>query len=156
MAGSRLRKKNLIPDGEQVVVKVTDPKIVTGKFGRQLQVTLRVVEGDYRGTTFKEWLSFRTDDDTKEEYISYGSSLYNMLAIGDPEIDDVLDDEDLSDKGYEAWLAGTAAKLSDEVIRARVLVHEPKNNPDKKRNKLDPGSIGVYEDMANVGDDLQD
>jgi len=156
MPGSRLRKRDLIPEDEPIVANLTDPKIVTGKFGRQLQVTIRVIEGEYRGTTFKEWLSFRTDDDTKEEYISYGSSLYNVLKIVDPDIDETLDDEDLTDKAYESWLHGTAAKLGDEVIRARVLVHTANNDPSKKRNKLDPGSIGVYEDMSNVGDELSD
>src|SRR3712207_8899876 len=48
---------------------LSDPKIVHGQFGRQVEVMVRVLDGDYKGTTFKEWFSFGVDKDTKEEFV---------------------------------------------------------------------------------------
>jgi len=142
----RLRKRELIPEDELISAKLIEPKIVTGKFGRQVQATIGVVDGEYRGATFKEWFSFRKDSDTEEEYISYGSALYNILKIGDPTIDNTLADEELSDREYEKWLKDTVKSLDEVRIIARVMVHTPKGDNPKQRNKLDPGSIGPYED----------
>jgi hypothetical protein len=142
----RLRKRELLPDDTAITAKLIDAKIVTGKYGRQMQATVRIVDGEYRGAQFKEWFSFRTDSDTNEEFISYGSALYNLLKIADPDIDDSLDDEELSDREYEKWLQSTVKSLDGAKIMARVAVHTPKNDASKKRNKLDPGSIGPYQD----------
>jgi len=60
-------------------------------------------ENEYKGTTFKSWFSFGKDKDTGEEYIAYGAPLYQLLSLVAPNLDDVLEDENLSDKELPRW-----------------------------------------------------
>jgi hypothetical protein len=102
---SRLRKQQIIPEDTHIRATLTDPKIVHGNFGRQVQLVTNVTEGgennEYKGTTFRCWFSFGKDKETAEEYVAYGGPLYQLLSKVAPNLDEVLEDEDLSNADYE-------------------------------------------------------
>jgi hypothetical protein len=152
--GNRLRRREIIPPDENITATINDPKIVHGKFGRQVEAKIVVTEGEYRSASFKDWFSFALDKDTNEEYIPYGADLYQLLAIAEPGLDEVLDDDNLTEKQYQTFLKKAVAKLEGQKIIARVDVKAPKNDPDKKRNYLQPGSFGPYRDPEEGFDDL--
>ena len=151
---SRLRKRELIPEDTPIIGVLKAPKLDFGRFGRQVQVDVLVTSGEYKGTEFRDWFSFSKDQDGGEEYILTGSSLHTALRMADPKTDEVLEDDDLSDRKYEQWLKATVKKLDDFEIMGRVGIKVPKNNPDKKRNMLQPGSFGPIldpeEDFADI------
>jgi hypothetical protein len=153
--GSKLRRRELIPEDETITALLSEPKLVHGQFGRQLQVDVQVVDGEYRGTTFRTWFGFSKDKESGEEFISYGGPLYQIFAMVEPEIDEILDDENLTEKKYEQFCKKTANKLDEVKIMARVGVKAPKNNPEKKSNVLQPGTVGLYRDPDKDFDDLQ-
>jgi hypothetical protein len=152
--GSKLRRRELIPQDTPVVADVTSTKLVHDRFGRQLQAEFLVAEGDYRGTTFRTWLSFGKDNETDEEYIPYGGALYAMLAVAEPKIDEILDDEDLSEKKYEQFVKKAANKLVNTRIMGRVGIKSGRDNPEKKTQILQPGSIGPYRDSEEDFDEI--
>ncbi len=150
----KLRRRELIPEDTSVVATINEPKLVHGQFGRQLQAQVRVVEGEYKGTEFRTWFSFGKDKEDGEEFIPYGGTLYSALAMVAPNIDEVLDDEKLSEKKYQAFVKKAANDLDGLKVHARVGVKVPKNNPDKKSNTLQPGSFGPVEDPEEEFEDL--
>jgi hypothetical protein len=156
---SRLRRREIIPEDTAVIAVISAPKLVFGKFGRQVETTVRVVDGTYRGTEFKNWFAFGRDKDTEEEFISYGGPLYQLLIMVAPNLDAVLEDEDLTDRAYEKFLKESVAKLEGLKIVARVGVKVPKDNPEKKRNTLESGTFGLHKDLdkefeaIDMGDD---
>ena len=152
----RLRRRELIPEDEQVIAVIKEPKIVHGKFGRQVETKILVTGGDYRGTEFRDWFSFGLDKEDGEEFIPYGGPLYSLLAMVEPDIDEVLDDENLAEKKYQQFLKATVKKLDGFEITSRVGVRAPKNNPEKKRNALDPGTFGPYQDPEEGLDEMPD
>jgi hypothetical protein len=143
---SRLRKRQIIPEDTAIRATLTDPKIVHGQFGRQVEVMVNVTEGgednEYRGTTFKTWFSFGKDQETKEEYIAYGGPLYQLFSLVAPNLDEVLEDEDLSDREYEKFIKKTVKELDELDIIARVGVRVSKKDESKKNNFLQPGTFG--------------
>jgi hypothetical protein len=147
---SRLRKQQIIPEDTPIKGILTDPKIVHGKFGRQVELVTKVTEGgednQYKGTTFKCWFSFGQDKETKEEYIAYGEPLYQLLSMVASNVEAVLEDEDLSNADYEKFLKKAVRELDDFEILARVGVKE-KN--DKKSNFLQYGTFGPYDEEAD-------
>lgn len=118
----KLRRRELIPEDTLVVATINEPKLVHGQFGRQLQAQVRVVEGDYRGTEFRTWFSFGKDKEDGEEFIPYGGALYQVLSIMAPNIDEVLDDENLTEKKYQQFVKKTANALDGVKIMGRVGV----------------------------------
>ncbi len=150
----KLRRRELIPEDTSVVATINEPKLVHGQFGRQIQAQIRVVEGEYKGTEFRTWFSFGKDKEDGEEFIPYGGALYSVLAMVAPNIDEVLDDENLSEKKYQAFVKKAANDLDDIKIQARVGIKVPKNNPDKKSNMLQPGSFGPVQDPEEGFEDL--
>src|SRR5829696_8861293 len=143
---SRLRRRELIPEDTQVAAMIEGPKIVHGQFGRQVAAGIHVIDGDYKGVKFPDWFSFGKDAETEEEYIPYGAGLYSLLAMKAPEIDQVLDDDGLTEAAYQKWLKKVVASLDGTKIVGRVGIKSPKNAPDKKRNYLQPGTFGLHED----------
>jgi hypothetical protein len=147
---SRLRKRQIIPKETSIRATLTDPKIVHGRFGRQVEAMVNVTRGgddnEYRGTTFKTWFSFGKDQETGEEYISYGGPLYQMLSLVEPDLDKILEDEDLSDREYEKHIKKAVKALDDLDILAKTGVKFGKENPERKSNILLPGTIGPYLD----------
>ena len=150
-AMSRLRRRELVPEDTQVTAVIEGPKAVYGKFGRQVEAKVRIVDGDYKGVTFKDWFSFGKDNETEEEFIPYGSALYSLLAMAAPEIDEVLDDEKLTERQYQGWIKQAVAGLENKKVVARVGIKSPKNTPDKKRNFLQPGTLGPHEEQDFAG-----
>jgi len=150
----KLRRRELIPEDTSVVATINEPKLVHGQFGRQIQAQTRVVEGEYKGTEFRTWFSFGKDKEDGEEFIPYGGALYTALAMVAPNIDEVLDDENLSEKKYQAFVKKAANDLDGIKIQARVGIKVPKNNPDKKSNTLQPGSFGPVQDPEEGFEDL--
>jgi len=149
-----LRSRELIPEDENIRGVLKSPKLDFGQYGRQVQVQVLVTHGEYKGTEFRDWFSFAKDSDGGEEYILAGSALHTALRIVDPKTDEVLDDDDLSDKKYEQWLKATVKKLDDTEIMGRVGIKVPKNNPEKKRNLLQPGSFGPVLDPEEGFDEI--
>jgi hypothetical protein len=147
---SRLRKRQIIPENTHIRATLTDPKIVYGQFGRQVEAVTNVTEGgednEYKGTTFKSWFSFGKDNETKEEYIAYGGPLYQALSMVAPNLDAVLEDEDLSDREYEKFIKKAVKELDDLDIVARVGVKTSKKDETKKNNFLQSGTFGPYRD----------
>ncbi len=133
---SRLRKRIVIPEDTTIRATLTDPKLVHGRYGRQVEAIVNVTEGgdhnEYRGTTFKTWLSFGKDKDTGEEYISYGGTLYQVLSMVAPNLEEVLEDDNLSQKDYEKFLKRTVKALDELDILTRVGVRVNKEDPNKK------------------------
>jgi hypothetical protein len=150
---SRLRRNELIPEDTGIHGVFSEPKIVHGRFGRQVEVQVRVLDGDYKNATFKDWFNFGSDKDTNEEYIRYGSPLYTALSMVADDLDTVLDDDDLSDREYEKLLKTSVKKLDGTEVVGRVGVKVGKNDPDKKRNFLQPGSFGPYVDIDKTIDE---
>jgi hypothetical protein len=157
---SRLRKRQIIPEDTAIRATFTEPKVVHGNFGRQVEVIVNVTEGgeenEYKGTTFKTWFSFGRDKDTKEEYIAYGGPLYQLLSLVAPNLDEVLEDDDLSDRDYEKFIKKAIKKLHELDILARIGVKVNKNDEKKRNNFLQPGTFGPYQDPDALGDDLPD
>ena len=151
---SRLRKRQIIPEDTHIRAMLTDPKIVHGQFGRQVELMVNVAEGgennEYRGTTFKTWFSFGKDNETKEEYIAYGGPLYQLLGMVAPNLDEVLEDEDLSNADYEKFLKKTVRELDDLEIVARVGVKTAKSDESKKSNFLIPGTFGPEDEFEEL------
>src|SRR5215213_6470684 len=157
---SRLRKRQIIPEDTHIRAMLTDPKLVHGQFGRQVELVVNVAEGgednEYKGTTFKTWFSFGKDNETKEEYISYGGPLYQLLSMVAPNLDEVLEDEDLSNSDYEKFIKKTVKGLDEFDIVARVGVRTKKGDENKppeqaKRNNfLAPGTFEPEEDFADI------
>lgn len=152
--GGRLRRRELIPEDTPIVAIINDPKIVHGQFGRQVQGQVRVIEGEYKGTEFREWFSFSKDKETGQEYVPYGAPVHDALSMVEPNLDEVLDDDNLTDQKYEQFIKQAVNKLDDFTIQARVGVKSPKSNPEKKRNTLQPGSFGPYLDPEEGFEDL--
>jgi hypothetical protein len=160
---SRLRKRLIIPEDTQIRANLTDPKIVHGNFGRQAEAQVNVThavddEGnDYKGTTFKAWFSFGQDKDTKEEYIAYGGPLYQLLLMTRQNLDEVLEDENLSNANYEKFLKKAIRDLDDMEIMARVGVKTSKKDESKKNNFLQSGTFGPYVDPDEaLNEDVKD
>jgi hypothetical protein len=153
---SRLRRNELVSEDTGIHAVLSDPKIVHGQFGRQVEAMVRVLDGDYKGTTFKEWFSFGVDKDSKEEFVRYGSPLYTALTMVTDNLDEVLDEEDLTDREYEKFLKSSVKKLNGVEVMGRVGIRQSKKNPEKKRNFLQPGMFGPYQDPDALGDDLPD
>jgi hypothetical protein len=151
---SRLRKRQIIPEDTFIRALITDPKMAHGKFGRQVEAALKVTEGgennEYKGTTFKTWFNFGQDKDTKEEYIAYGGPLYQFLSLVAPNLDEVLEDEDLSNADYEKFLKKTVRELDDLEIVARVGVKTAKSDESKKSNFLIPGTFGPEDEFEEL------
>jgi hypothetical protein len=146
----RLRRRDLIPEDEQIQAKITAAKLVMGNYGRQVELQPLVESGEYKGVQLRDWANFGKDEDG-EEYVAYGSTLHSLLVLGDPELDEKLDDPELSDREYERILKNAVKNLVGTKILARVGVKAPKNAPDKKRNYLQAGTIGLYvEDEEEV------
>jgi hypothetical protein len=151
---SRLRRKELIPEDEPVVVQLMTPKLGMGKYGRQVEVQPRVVEGAYKGTQFKDWFSFGKDKDTEEEYVPYGGPLHSVLLLVTDDVDEVLEDEELTDRKYEQFIKKAVKDLDGLKLLARIGVKAPKDKPENKRNYLVPGTIGPYVDPDQGFNDL--
>jgi hypothetical protein len=147
---SRLRKRQIIPEDTHIRATLTDPKLVHGQYGRQVELVVNVTEGgednEYKGTTFKTWLSFGKDKETGEEYIAYGGPLYQMLSLVAPNLDDVLEDEDLSEREYEKFIKKSVKELDDFELISRVGVRVNKKDETKKNNFLMPGTFGPHRD----------
>lgn len=153
---SRLRKKQIIPEDTHIRATLTDPKIVHGQFGRQVELMTNVTEGgennEYKGTTFKTWFSFGKDKETGEEYIAYGAPLYQLLSLVAPNLDEVLEDEDLSNSDYEKFIKKSVKALDEMDVTARTGVKTKKGDENKppqeaKRNNfLQSGTFGPYRD----------
>jgi len=148
---NKLRRRELITEDTQVTATISDAKIVHGQFGRQVELKVNVDAGEFKGTSFKDWASFAVDKEDGEEYIPYGGSLYQVLALAEPNIDEVLDDDNLTEKKYQQFLKKAVKDLEGMEIIARVGVKAPKSKPDKKRNCLQPGSFGPA-DAADLDD----
>src|SRR4051812_7004280 len=155
---SRLRKKQIIPEDTQIRATLTDTKLVHGNYGRQVEVMTNVTEGgednEYRGTTFKTWFSFGRDNETKEEYVAYGAPLYQLLSLVAPNLDEVLEDDGLSNSEYEKFVKKSVKEIDDLDIRAKVGVKVSEKDPSKKRNFLLSGTFGPYKDPDEDFEDL--
>ena len=147
---SRLRKRQIIPEDTHIRATLTDPKLVHGQFGRQVEAMTNVTEGgennEYKGTTFKTWFSFGKDNETKEEYISYGGPLYQLLSMVASNLDDVLEDEDLSEREYEKFVKKSVKDLDELDVVARVGVKVSRKDESKKSNFFQLGTFGPYRD----------
>jgi len=67
--GSRLRRRELIPEDTPIVGETKQVKLVTGQFGRQVETKVLVTQGEYKGTEFKDWLSFGKDEADGEDRV---------------------------------------------------------------------------------------
>jgi hypothetical protein len=137
------RKRTVIPEGTTVQARVDRAEIVRGNFGRQVEVDATVTEGEYRGTALRDWFGFSTDQKTGQEYISYGGRLFLCLQMVEPNLDDkLLDAED--DREIEQIIQQAVKKLEGTEFLSSLLVKKP-DDPDKKRNALDAGTMGLAE-----------
>jgi hypothetical protein len=150
----KLRRRELIPEDETITAILKDPKIVHGQFGRQVESGVLVTKGEYKGTEFKDWFSFGKDDSNGEEFIPYGGAFYRVLSMVEPDLDNVLDDENITETKYQKFIKNAVKELDGFEITARVGIKAPKKNPDKKRNYLQPGGFGPYENAEAGFDEI--
>ena len=123
-----IRRRELIPEGEAVVVKIMGAKQTTGQYGSQLELDLKVLMGPYAGQRFKDWSKLAVDEETGQPYIA----------------DDT--------KGWEVVLAayGGNEKLAEkfkepEELVGKVVVGQTCiRGKATKRNGLLFGSIRAY------------
>jgi hypothetical protein len=74
-------KKSSGPDilaGEKLRFSILDAEEVTGEHGPQVQFSLRVLDGAYRGEEIREWAKIGEDEDSGEQYIAEGGKLFNI------------------------------------------------------------------------------
>jgi hypothetical protein len=152
--GSKLRRRELIPEDTPVTATINDPKIVHGQYGRQVEAKILVTNGEYKGTEFRTWFSFGKDKEDGEEYIPYGGPLYQALAMVEPNLDEVLDDDNLTEKKYQAFIKKAVTSLDSLEIMGRIGVKTPKNKPENKSNILQPGTFGPVQDPDEVFEEL--
>jgi hypothetical protein len=154
----RLRRRKIIPEDTHIRATLDDGKLVQGNFGRQVEGMVKVTKAvddegnDYKGTSFKVWFSFSKDDDG-EEFISYGSPLYQLLLMVRPNLEKVLDDENLSNSEYEKFLKKAVRDVDDLDIVARVGVKTNKKDETKQSNVLQSGTFGAYRDLDEALDE---
>src|SRR5215212_5834230 len=109
-------------------------------------------ENEYKGTIFKVWFSFGKDKDTGEEYIAYGGPLYQLLSLVAPNLDEVLEDEDLPNSDYEKFIKKSVKAVDEMDLSARTGIKVKKgdeNKPvqeQKRNNLLQSGTFGPYQD----------
>jgi hypothetical protein len=140
------RKREVLPEDTTVPARFTSAALVRGQFGRQVKVDAVVTEGEHRGTQLHDWFSFSTDKKTNEEYISYGGRLFNLLLLSEPDLDDkLLSAED--DREIDKIIATAVRNLEGVEFLSRLTVKNP-DDPDKKRNAFDAGSMGPVEEPA--------
>jgi|SRR5215213_10731997 len=158
----RLRRRKIIPEDTHIRATLDEGKIVQGNFGRQVEGIVNVKQAtddegnDYKGTSFKAWFSFSKDDDGTE-FISYGSPLYQLLLMVRPNLEEVLDDPDLSNSEYEKFLKKAVRDIDDLDIVARVGVKTNKKDETKKNNVLQSGTFGPYvAPDAELDEDVKD
>jgi hypothetical protein len=120
----------------------------------QVEAQVRVLDGEYKGATFKTWFSFAKNRETGEEYIPYGGPLYQALSLVNDNVDAVLDDDDLSESGYEKFIKKSVKALDELEISARVGVKESKKHPGRKSNFLQSGSFGPYIDPGEALEEM--
>jgi len=63
-----------------------------------------------------------------------------------PNLDDVLEDEDLSEREYEKFIKKSVKELDDFEVISRVGVKVNKKDETKKNNFLMSGTFGPYKD----------
>jgi hypothetical protein len=151
----KLRRRELIPEDTPITATLTDVKLVHGQFGRQVQADVLVTAGEYKGTKFRNWFSFGKDDGDGEEFIPYGGPLYQALAMVAPNIDEVLDDENLTDRKYQQFVKRATKALEDFEIMGRVGIKVNKKDESKKNNILQPGSFGPARDPEEGFEDIE-
>ena len=161
---SRLRRRDLIPDDTPIMGIFKDTKIVRGNWGRQLQADVLVTKGEYKGTQFPVWFSFGKDDSDGEEYIPYMGPLFQAFAMVEPDLENIVDDDNLSDREYEKFIKNATKKLDGFEFRGRAGIKEPKDkegnpkldkNGQPKRNQiLQPGSFGPAEDPDKIAEQI--
>jgi hypothetical protein len=138
----KLRRRELIPEDEQITAILKDVKTVHGQFGRQVQAEVLVTKGDYKGTQFRNWFSFAKDDSDGEEFIPYGGPLYQLFAMVAPDIDDLLNDDNMNERKYQAFVKRATKELEGFEIVGRVGIKVNKKDESKKNNFLQPGMFG--------------
>jgi hypothetical protein len=150
----KLRRRELIPEDTPITATLTDVKLVHGQFGRQVQADVLVTAGEYKGTKFRNWFSFGKDDGDGEEFIPYGRDLYQAFAMVEPDIDAVLDDENLTERKYQQFVKKATKALDDFEIQGRVGIKVNKKDESKKNNVLQSGSFGPAQDPEADFDDI--
>jgi hypothetical protein len=160
----KLRRRELIPEDTPITAIIKDPKIVHGNWGRQVQTDVLVTKGEHKGTQFRQWFPFGKDESDGEEFIPYGGPLYQAFAMVEPNLDEILDDENLTEKKYQQFVKSAVKKLDGFEITARAGIRAPKDsdgNPKKDKNgnpkrnqNLQPGSFGPHMDSEEDFDEL--
>ena len=122
----KVRRKQLIPEGTPIDVLIADAQEVMGQFGPQYELDLDVINGEFKGYPFKDWLKLHRDEETGETYIKEGGKCWEVLAAvfgetGAEEFEDV-------------------SELVGEKLTARASLR----GKAKKNNGLEFGSIGPY------------
>jgi hypothetical protein len=140
---SKYRKRVVVPEDTTVNARLNRAALVTGKFGRQVEVDAVVVDGEYKGTELHDWFSFSTDKNTGEEYISYGGRLFLLLQLVEPDLDDKLLDAG-TDADVDVVIIECIKKLQGFEVNSRLTVAKP-DDPDKRRNKFDAATMGPAE-----------
>jgi hypothetical protein len=150
----KLRRRELIPEDTPITAILTDVKLVHGQFGRQVETKPLVTKGEYKGTQFRNWWSFAKDDSDGDEFIPYGGPLYQALAMAAPDIDEVLDDDNLTEKKYQQFVKRAVKGLEGFEITSRVGIKTSKKDENKKSNFLVPGTFGPVVDSEEDFEDI--
>jgi hypothetical protein len=93
-----------------------------------------VTEGEYRGTKFRNWFSFGKDETDGEEFIPYGGPLYQLFAMVAPDIDEVLDDENLPERKYQQFVKRAAKALETSPYKPALASQVHTEGRSRRQN----------------------
>jgi len=121
-----VRRRTVLPEGENLNVRIKNAEQVSGQFGPQIKLDLTVIDGRFAGYEFNDWLKLHEDEETGEVYVKEGGKAWEVLAAV------------LGEAGAEEF--ENVFELVGETLTARASLR----GKAKKNNGLEFGSIGPY------------
>jgi hypothetical protein len=137
------RKREIVPEDTQVHARIAEAKIVSGQYGRQVQVDAVIVDEEYRGVVIRDWFNFSTDESSGQEYITYGGRLFHLLLLAEPNLDNLLLDAK-TDKEVDRVISRAVRALKGVEFMSRTTVKKP--DSDRPRNAFDAATMGRAEE----------
>jgi|SRR5215211_1775259 len=121
----RGRKRPTLPDGATVILAILEAEVVSGQYGPQLRLKLKVVSGKYRGFEFYDWSKLSKDPQTGEVYYDLGTKVEEIYSAA-------FGDEYSFEDDHEPR----------ELVSRRIMSRVGLAGKNEDRNRLEYGSIG--------------
>jgi hypothetical protein len=121
----KARTRPVLPDGTNAIMEVLDSEQVSGSYGPQLQLKLKVISGKYKGFEFYDGSKLAKDPETKEVYVEIGGKAGDIW-------------EAAFNGEYSRDMDHSPERLIGRRIMSRIAISGKKQD----RNRLLHGSIG--------------